>query len=402
VPPFQYRVAQPDGTIIEGNIEADNEIMVRSQLESQGLFILNVEGEGSWFKGAPSLKQRGHLSLRDFLVFNQQFLALVKAGLPILKTFDVLTERTTHGNFQGALQQVREQIRGGAAISEAMAHQSSHFPDLYRATIQSGEHTGNLAEVLKRYVSYLKLVISVREKVLKAVWYPGFLIFIGGGVVAFLVAFVIPIFAEVYEQSDSELPLPTQILLDLIDQVWVWGPWFLLGMLATGLLTYMWIQKPRGKEQFDYFLLHIPFIGRIILNNQIIRITRTLATILAGGIPLLTALTITAKATTNKVISSGIAAATDHVRDGVGLAESLRQEHFLPRMSLEMIEVGETTGSLETMLQEIAEFHEGELDLQISQITTWIEPVLLLVMGVMVGGIVIIMYLPIFELAGTV
>lgn len=402
MPSYRYRAAQSNGAIIEGSLEGDNDHTVRAQLESRGLCVLNIQGGQGWSLSSPSLQKRRHLSLREFLIFNQQFLALVKAGLPILKTFDVLTDRTTHGSFQQALQQVREEIRGGAAISEAMACQPKHFPDLYRATIQSGEHTGNLAGVLQRYVSYLKLVIGVREKVVKALAYPAFLIMVGVAVIAFLIIFVIPTFSDVYEQSHTELPLPTQILLDVINHAGEWGPWAIIGSIILALLIYSWIRNPTGRTQFDYLLLHIPFIGKISLNNQIIRLSRTLATILAGGIPLLSALTITANATTNKVISHALTQATHHVRNGMGLAASLKKEDFLPRMTLEMIEVGESTGALETMLQEIAEFHEGELDLQISQFTTWIEPVLLLVMGVMVGGIVIIMYLPIFQLAGTV
>ncbi len=402
MPQYHYRAARADGTIVEDDTDGISEGAVRSQLETQGLFVLHMDGEQSRSGLSKGIQFGTKLSLRDFLIFNQQFLALVKAGLPILRTFDILTERALNPHFQVALQQVREGIRGGSAISEAMGGQQKYFVDLYRATIQSGEHTGNLVEVLQRYIAYLKLIISVREKVSKALAYPAFLVFVGLGVVGFLLGYIMPIFAEVYEQRDRELPVPTQILLDVVGSIAIWGPWFLAGCIMAPIFFYAWLRTPTGQLQFHGLLLRIPLIGSIMIKNQIIRLSRTLATILAGGIPLLTALTITANAMTNKVISQSLTKASARVRDGMGFAASLKQENFLPRMTLEMIEVGETTGSLQTMLQEIAEFHESELDLQLNQLTTWIEPVLLLIMGFLVGGIVIVMYLPVFQLADTV
>ncbi|RMH07742.1 MAG: type II secretion system F family protein [Nitrospirae bacterium] len=399
---FRYRAARQDGTIIEASATGPSEMAVRSQLETDGLLILELKGESSWNVNWHFIPQRKRLSLRDFLVFNQQFLALVKSGLPILKTFDILTERATYGPFQQALYHVREKIRGGAAISQAMAAEPRFFPELYQASIQAGEQTGNLIEVLQRYIAYLKLVISVREKIVKALAYPAFLIVVGAAVVSFLVMYVIPTFAEVYEQNQTALPLPTQILLDLLNSANMWGPLVGGGLLVTGAGVYWWAKTPAGQFSLHALLLKAPVVGTVIQKSQIIRLTRTLSTILAGGIPLLSALTITAHATTNKVIAQALLQVTDRVRDGASLATSLKEAAFLPRLAVEMIEVGETTGSLETMLLEVAEFHEGELDLLLGQLTTWIEPVLLLIMGVIIGGIVIIMYLPIFQLAGTV
>lgn len=399
---FHYRAARPDGTVIEDQSEASSELALRTHLENQGLFLLHIEGEKGWGGGSKTLAWRKHLSLREFLVFNQQFLALIKAGLPILRTVDILTERAINEPFQQALQDVREEIRGGAAISDAMAIRPKYFPDLYRATIQSGEHTGNLIVVLQRYITYLKLVISVREKIKKAIMYPGFLIFVGLGVVGFLVGYVIPTFAEVYDQNKAELPGPTRILLNLIRSASEWGPWVLLVTTVIVAFFYSWMKTEKGQYRVHQALLRLPLIKGVTLNNQIIQLCRTLTTIISGGIPLLQALAITSKALTNKVMSQALTHVSSRVRDGMGLAASLREEHILPRMTLEMIEVGESTGSLETMLQEVAEFHEGELDLQLTQLTTWMEPALLLIMGFIVGGLVIVMYLPIFQLAGTV
>lgn len=402
MPQFRYRAARPDGTLVEDRVEGESELAVRTHLEGQGLLIFNLDGprSGIWVFGKRTLG--GRLSLREFLVFNQEFLALVKSGLPILKTFDLLAERAVHPGFQTALHGVRTEIHGGASISEAMARYPAHFSDLYRASLRSGEQTGNLADVLKRYIAYVKLVIGVREKVVKALAYPSFLIVVGVAVVAFLLIYVMPTFAEIYGQSNKDLPLATKLLLQAVESVRRWLPWLIAGTVGFAAVSYQWARTPGGRDQLDRLSLRMPIVGGVLLKSQIIRLARTLSTVLAGGIPLITALQITSGAITNRVISRALVNATDRVREGVGLAASLKQEGFLPQMTLEMIEVGETIGGLETMLQDVAEFHEGELDLRLSQLTTWIEPVLLLLMGIIVGGIVIIMYLPVFQIAGTV
>jgi len=386
-------------------VDVDSELAARSQLEGRGLLIFSLRGSGvaaSLARAQWNLGHIGRFSLREFLVFNQEFLALVKAGLPVLKTFDLLADRMVHPGFQAALRRVRSNIHAGASISEAMAEFPSYFSELYRASLRSGEQTGNLVQVLQRHIAYLKLVISVREKVVKAMAYPAFLILVGVAVVAFLLVYVMPTFAEIYGQNQAQLPGPTRLLLGAIESAQLWFPWVLGATLGLAAIGYQWARSERGREQVDRLSLHMPILGDVLLKSQIIRFSRTLATVLAGGIPLTSALQITGGATTNRMISKAVGRATERVKEGMGFAASLKLEGFLPELTLEMIEVGEATGSLETMLQDVAEFHEGELDLRLNQLTTWIEPVLLLVMGVLVGGIVIIMYLPVFQIAGAV
>ena len=402
MPQFRYRAARPDGSIFEDSTEEDNERSLRNRMETQGFLILEVNGEGTKTGTAPYQQRLKPLALRDFLVFNQEFLALIKSGLPMLRSFDLLSERATKGAFQQALLGLREEIRGGSSISEAMANYPTYFPELYQASIRSGEQAGNLPEVIQRYIGYLKLLISVQEKVRTALAYPTFLIVFGFGVVGFLLAYVMPIFAEVYAESNTELPFATQMLLDTIHSASVWFPWIVMVLVGTGIFFHIWRKTPTGQMQIHRWLLRIPMLGDVILKNQVIRFTRTLSTILAGGIPLLSALQVTARGMTNKVFTHALSSAIHSVRDGKSLSSALKREAFLPKMTIEMIEVGETTGSLETMLLEVAEFHEGELDYKLTRLTTWIEPVLLLGMGILVAGILIIMYLPIFNLAGAV
>ncbi len=401
MPNFHYRAARPDGTIIEKDAEGETPRAIRSQLEAQGLLVLNLSGSGAHRNFSSSIRKRP-LAPRDFLVFNQEFLALIKAGLPMLRCFDLLADRLGQGGFQQALQAVRESIRGGAAISEAMAIHPTYFPELYQASLRAGEQAGNLAEVLKRYINYQKMLIETREKLVKATIYPLFLLGFGLVVTLGLLFFVLPSFSEVYRESRVDLPWATQLLLDITNSAsqWILGLLFVLGL--TGLWLFWWKSTPHGQWRIHWLFLNAPVLGPLFLKNQVIRLTRTLSTILGGGIPLLSALQVTAQSMPNKVFAKALNAVIVHVREGTSLSLALKKEAFLPKLSLEMIEVGETTGSLETMLLEVAEFHESELDFELSRLMTWIEPVFIILIGVILGGVVIALYLPIFQMAGAV
>jgi type IV pilus assembly protein PilC len=398
---FHYRAARPDGTIIETDTEGETPRAVRAQLEAQGLLVLDLSGSGTRPSRSLTSRQRP-LALRDFLVFNQEFLALVKAGLPMLRCFDLLTDRLAPGGFQQALQSVRERIRGGSSISEAMALHPIYFPELYQASLRAGEQAGNLPEVLKRYIDYLKMLIGVREKVVKATIYPIFLLGFGILVTIGLLFFVLPSFAEVYQESRVELPWATQLLLDVTNSAsqWIIGLSLVLGV--AGVWVYWWKKTPQGQWRIHWLLLNAPIVGPLFLKNQVIRLVRTLSTILGGGIPLLSALQVTAHSMPNKVFARALNSVITHVREGTSLSAALKKEKFLPSLTLEMIEVGETTGALEAMLFEVAEFHEGELDFQLSRMMTWIEPIFIILIGVILGGVVIALYLPIFQMAGAV
>ncbi len=401
MPNFHYRAARPDGTIVETDAEGETPRAIRSQLEAQGLLVLDLSGAGT----RPSLSVTSRprpLAPRDFLVFNQEFLALIKAGLPMLRCFDLLTDRLGQGGFQQALQSVRESIRGGASISEAMTAHPTYFPELYQASLRAGEQAGNLPEVLKRYIEYLKMLIGVREKVVKATIYPLFLLGFGLLVTFGLLFFVLPSFAEVYQESRVELPWATQFLLTITNSAsqWIIGIMILFGLISAWF--YWWRTTAEGQWRIHWLLLNAPVLGPLFLKNQVIRLTRTLSTILGGGIPLLSALQVTAKSMPNKVFAKALNAVIVHVQEGTSLSVALKKEKFLPKLTLEMIEVGETTGALESMLLEVAEFHEGELDFQLSRMMTWIEPIFIILIGLILGGVVIALYLPIFQMAGAV
>ena len=400
---FAYRVARPDGSTLEGQIEGDEEPLVRAKLESQGLLIFKLQRRGaaasrpvfrvSAFSGLP---------LGEFLVFNQELLALVKAGLPVLRVWDLLIERARHQGFQQSLRMIRQDIRGGSSASEALAKHPGYFSELYVATIRAGEQSGNLVEVLQRFIVYLKLMIGVRQKVSKALAYPAFLILVGVAVVGFLLSYVMPTFISVYADTAKSLPAATQFLIDFVSTAKV----YVLPGLATAVVFLLigrtYYRTSRGRLLIDQLLLRTPLLGMIFVKHHTIQLARTLGTVLAGGTPLVDALQITKSAISNRYITVGLGNAVDEIREGTTLAAALDQPKVFPKLAIEMLSVGEETGSLEGMLHDVAEFYEGDLDLRLTQLTTWIEPALLLIMGILVGGIVIVMYLPVFQMAGNV
>lgn len=400
---YAYRAARADGTTFDGHIEGDDEQLVRAKLEADGLFVFRVSPRGGrTVAPALALAAWNKLPMQEFMIFNQELLALVKAGLSVLRVWDLLIERTQRTAFREALQGVRQDIRGGASASEALARHPQYFTDLYLATIRAGEQAGNLPEVLQRYIAYLKLMIGLRQKVTKALAYPAFLIVVGVAVVGFLLSYVIPTFVSVYGESARSLPTATRVLIGVIHigQAYVIPVIIILGVLV--IAGRSWYRTAGGRLTVDHQLLRMPVIGPILVKHHTIQFTRTMATVLSGGTPLVDALEISRGAISNRFVSRGLAAAVTEIREGSTLASALERPQILPKLAIEMLSVGEETGSLEPMLRDIAEFYDGDLDVRLTQLTTWIEPVLLLVMGIVVGGIVIIMYLPIFQMAETI
>jgi type IV pilus assembly protein PilC len=336
------------------------------------------------------------------LVFNQELLALIKAGISIMRILDILIGRASHPGFQAALVGVRDGVRGGLSISEAMAKYPTYFSGLYVSSVRAGERSGSLVEILQRHIVYLKRMLAVRKKVVSALSYPIFLLVVGVSVIFFLLTYVMPTFMEIFKESETQLPLATQRLIFVMQFLQNYFLYLLLGAAALVAVAYQSYQTSWGKQWLDSFILKVPLIGQVMERHYMITLSRTLSTTLSGGIPLVPALGMVAEALPNRVWSDKVQEVSAKVQEGVSLAQSLAQSKTFPKMSLEMIDVGENSGSLVEMLGEVADFHEDELDLYLGRVTTWVEPVMLLVMGIIVAVIVISMYLPIFHLAGAV
>ncbi len=399
---FAYRVARPDGSMFNGHVEGEEEALVRAKLEAQGLLVFHLHRRGISTVEVAKPWFRGRLPVGQFLIFNQELLALTRSGLPILRVWDLLIERAGHPGFQQTLREVKADIRGGASASDALGKHAAYFSDLYVATIRAGEQSGNLPDVLQRYVTYLKLMIALRQKVTKAISYPIVLVLIGIAVIGFLLTYVMPTFVSVYGESARTLPWATQLLLNAVTHAEAWAIPALAVVGATLLGTRAYYKTSAGRVSIDRLSLKLPLVGQIIVQHNTVQLARTLGTILGGGTPLVDALYSARTAVSNQFVSQQLAPAVDEIREGATLAKALDRPKVLPRLAIEMLAVGEETGSLDAMLRDIAEFYEGDLDTRLAMLTTWIEPALLLIMGVMVGGIVIVMYLPVFQMAGTV
>ncbi len=400
MPVYSCRVGRSDGTVSVERIEAESVERATARLQELGYLIFSVRPRLTEWMGLANRSVR--FGMQEFLIFNQELSALVKAGIPILRTLDLLIDRALHPGFREVLTQVRDLVKGGASLSEAMGRFPRYFSDLYVASLRSGEQTGHVVEVVARHIAFLRRMYAIRTKVRSAMTYPLFLIGVGLVVIAFLMLYVVPSFAEVYRDARVELPLLTRGFLAVVRVMRHQLFWLLGGVAATVVAIRVLVARARMRTWWHYWLLRLPVVGRTVRLHYLIGMTRTLAMTLQSGIPLVAALRMVQASSTNQFFTTGVAQVTDAVVGGSGLAQAMGRAKLLPRMSVEMVEIGETAGALPEMLNEISEFHEGELDRLLSRLMTWIEPTILLVMGGLVALIVVAMYLPIFYLAGTI
>lgn len=402
MPVFYYKVGKEDGSIIENEVEAESADALRAELDDSGYLVLELRGRKafSFDTALPGLTRK--LGSGDFLVFNQELLVLIKAGLPIVQSLDLLTERTTIEGFKRALLDVKKEVLGGRALSEAMAMHTEFFPELYCNSLRSGEKTGEIAGVLSRYIAYLKRVMEVKQKLKSALTYPVFLIGVTFMVIAVLFTYVVPTFSDIYADFNAELPRATVILMTFTKFLKRYLLFFIGGGIAGVFLFRFWYRTEKGRTLVDRYVLKVPLVGTLINNYYTSTISRTLATVLSGGIPMLDALDMVARSVTNRDLSTRLRKVQSRVREGMSLYLALEESGMMSQMTIRMVEVGEATGSLETMLDDISTFYEDEVNANLQRVTTLIEPVIMLLMGAVVGTVVLVMYLPIFELAGTV
>ncbi len=400
MPVFVYKAGREDGSVFVKETEAESPEALRKELEDKGYLVLHLVKRRAIGLGADFFKKR--LKTEDFLVFNQEMLVLIRAGLPIVQSLDILADRTPLPAFKDALVDVKTEIQGGKALSDSMARHPRLFPELYCNSLSAGERTGNLAEVLERFIIYQKKLLDVTRKLKTAVTYPIFLVGVTALLLIFLLTYVVPSFTQIYANTQSKLPMPTIILMNITGFLKTYILFFIALGAALIFAFRAWYRTDAGRLKTDSYLLKLPLLGDTIRGYIISTMTRTLATILSGGIPMLQALEMVSKSITNRDISEKLRYAQERVREGISLAASLEETKIMPVMTIRMIEVGETTGALENMLDNISTFYEDEVNVKVQRMTNLIEPIIMLSMGVVVGTIVIVMYLPIFDLAGTI
>jgi type IV pilus assembly protein PilC len=397
---FRCRLGTTSGEIIEGIYVAQSEAALRRELEDKGLHVLSLRARGGF--GGISFGQPRKITRHEFLVFNQELATLLKAGMPLVQSIDILRTRLTNPVFKQVLDDVHEKLRGGTALSDAFAAHGDLFPSVYTASLMAGERSGNLDSVLRRFVAYSKTIDMVRTKTISAMVYPAILVLLAIVLVGIIVIKVVPTFADFYASFEAELPLSTRIILVISDTVRA-QLWLILIVLAGGIFAFMtWIRRPGRGAEFDRLLLRMPFIGSSVHKFSTSQLARTLATLLGGGIPLVNSLEIAARSTGNRHMGKEMEIVAGKVREGQGLAATLLERQTVPDVAIKMIEVGESTGALTEMLNSLADFYDEEIDTEVSRFVTLIEPAMLVLMGVVIASIVLALYLPLFNLTSVI
>jgi type IV pilus assembly protein PilC len=398
---FRCRLVTAAGEIIEGTYAADSEARLRHDFETQGLHVLSLRQRSALARGAV-LPKRRKISHHEFLVFNQEFATLLKAGMPLVQSIDLLRHQIVNTVFRSVLDDVYEKVRGGMALSDAFGDHGDLFPRVYTASLLAGERSGNLDAILRRYVVYEKVIDTVRRRTISALIYPVILIVLAIGLVAIIVLRVVPAFNDFYASFDAELPMSTRIILGISN--FAQEQYLLvtaIAVMASAAFT-AWIRRPGQRARFDHAVLAIPFIGDTARKFVTAQMARTLATLLGGGIPLVNSLEVTARSVSNQHMAKELDVVTQRVREGEGLAASLTARKVVPDVALKMIEVGESTGSLQDMLSSLADFYDEEVETSVGRFVTVIEPALLVLMGLVIAVLVLALYMPLFQLSNVV
>jgi len=404
MPEFICKVADASGRVYEEREAAESEQEARRKLGERGLLVYTVSSVGSLVaQVVPALRggRRRTISGSDFLIFNQQFVTLVRAGLPILKALDLLAERAGVERLRPILRAVRDRVKEGATLSEAFEQQGS-FDRVYTTSLLAGERSGNLAGVLESYIGYQKVTSGFRKRLLAALVYPAILVTAAAAILTYVTTFVIPRFAQLYSELEVDLPTITVVVTRLATDY----RWEVLGALALLVILIifaaLWSRTDRGGYVVDRLTLRLPVVGNIWIKFQVAQLCRTLATLLLGGIPLVSALQTAAGAVRSRLFSEALGTAEESVRQGQPLSAALAGTRILPAMALEMVEVGEASGSLAHMLGSVADFYEEEVNTRLSALVAVIEPAILIFMAAVVLIILLALYLPIFSIGANV
>lgn len=401
MPSYQCKIGTADGRIVDKIYESTTKDQLKENLEEQGFHVFQIRRQSlAFFQGGQHKSAR--ITGRRFLSFNQELLVLLRSGLPVLQIFDTQIEQMEAGNFRDIITEIREEIRGGSSLSEAFSKFPRFFPPLYIASLKAGEKTGDIPETLSRFLEYQKRVEAIRAKVRSASFYPLLLTTAAVIVVIFLMLFVVPRFTQIYADANVELPLMTRSLIGLSGFIGTY--WYLIpiAVIVAVPMARSLFHSSRGRLRVDRFLLRVPFVGGLKTDYALSGFNRTLGTTLASGTPLVTAMQMSRGTLNNLSLEKEMIQAVRRVEEGSSLADSLARTSFFPPLALRMVSVGEASGSLTEMLNDIADYYEAEVEQRLTKLTTMIEPILMMIMGLMIAFIIIAMYVPIFQLAGTV
>ncbi len=397
MPEFIAKIGMTDGTVTERNFTSDSEKALRLELQQREYLIFDIRKRSQLASLLPDFRRRGKVGAREFLLFNQELSSLVKAGLPIVASLDLLLERRKNPVFRKALSEIRDQVKSGVALSEAFDAQGELFPPIYASTLASGERSGEVATVLRRFVAYQKTLMATRRKVTSALIYPACLLLLSLVVIIILITNVVPKFVDFYSDFGAELPLITRMLIGLSGFVTNYAFMIAGSIVVTVLAVRAWHRTEFGHLTIDRLRVKLPLIGGVLHRFAVTRFVRTLGTLIAGGIPVVVALGPAARAVGNLDFQRRLEKVERRVREGSALWSSLEETGLFDDLALEMTRVGESTGSLNDMLENISEFYEDEIDTRLETTMSLLEPLMLIFMGLIIAMMLLAIYLPLMR-----
>jgi type IV pilus assembly protein PilC len=401
VPEFVCRLGAPDGSVLEQRRVALSSDALRRELEGEGFHVFDLSSARSSVR-IPLLSKGDRVASQDFLLFNTQLRTLLRAGLPLAQSLDLLRSQQSDPNFRSLLGKIHQQVTTGVSLSDAFLSLGDTFPRLYANSLRAGENSGELEGVIERYVVYQRLVEDVRRRIVGALTYPAVLILLSICLVALLVIYVIPKFSDFYLQFGSELPLPTRIVLATAQFAQQNLLWVIVAVAALSFAYRVWSSSSRGRRIVDRWKLHVPVLGRLVHLFALSQFTRSMAVLLKGGTPMVPALDTAASSVKNAYISELFLGCVQEVQEGRSLSEALEDTRQTPEMALAMMRVGESTGALPEMLENTSEFLEEEIEFTLNRIVTLFEPAILVLMGVVVAGLLLAVYYPLLRLVSTI
>ena len=395
---YLLKYADGRGQVHQQVAAATSEKELRERYSSQGFLVYSIKPRAA---AGGVFQRKKKINVEKFLIFNQQFVTLIRAGLPILKGLDLLADRLTDPKLGPHIQAVRDDVRNGTLLSEAFRAQGV-FPKIYVTSVMAGEKSGSLVEVLDRYIHYQKMSIAVKKKVMVSLMYPCVLIVLVIFLMVFLVTFVVPRFASLYDSFHADLPAMTRILIT-IGTAAQGSILASAGVLVAAIVGFrFWARRESARNTLDRIKLKVPGLGEIWLKYQVAQLSRILSTLLTGGIPLVQAMETAAESLNTPLLQRAVETAGKSVREGQPLSRSLQASKFIPGLAIDMIEVGESTGALPQMLNSVAEFFEDDVNVRMQALLSLIEPAIMLLMGGFVAFVLVALYLPIFSLADTI
>ena len=397
MPEFILRVGTPDGDVVERPVTASSLRAAQEEARRQGLHVFGARRGSHRLRDLVPRVGRA-VSTEQFLLFNQELLALVRAGLPIVQSFDIMLERQKNARFREILGEIREKLTSGVALSDAFAAYGNLVPPIYSTSLRAGERSGDLEGVIKRFLRYQKLIVNLRKRVVGAMVYPAILILLSSGMIFIMMTYVVPKFAEFFEGFGQELPWFTQLMITTANFMRKNVILMFIGTAAAAFLTNRWIHT-KGRLAWDRLKLRIPLVGGVLHRFAIMQFTQSLGTLLAGGTPMVPAIEIASQSVTNALVSTRIAGIVQNVREGEPLWRSLDNTKVVSDLAVEMIKVGESTGALTEMLANVSEFYDEEIESRLTRMVAAIEPLILVFMGGVIAVLLYAFYLPLFRLS---